>query len=40
MKLLIGHWYENPNAAFSKDSVEMPLGVRALLAAYRLDYTG
>ena len=40
MKLLIGHWYDNPNAVMSKDLTEMPLGVRALLAAYRLDYTG
>ena len=40
MRLLVGHWYDNPNATLSKDLITMPHGVEALLCRHRVDFTG
>jgi uncharacterized phiE125 gp8 family phage protein len=40
MKLLIGHWYDNPNAMVSKDLMNAPHSVEAILSRHRVDFTG
>lgn len=35
LKMLATHWYEHPEAASSESLTEVPMGVKALLSAYR-----
>ena len=38
IKLLIGHFYDNPNASTPQSLAELPLGVDYLLENYRLSW--
>lgn len=37
MLLLVGHWFENREGTFGGSMTELPMGVNALLAPYRLE---
>jgi uncharacterized phiE125 gp8 family phage protein len=40
MKLMVGHWYENREDSMITSIQPIPLGVKALLAPYKIFYTG